>query len=88
MKKEQLWIASFQHTSDTGIKSRCTCVLGKNIGEALKNAEDRIKEYMAAGPEGYVSVITDIGIAEKNAYEHLGTVFADQINDPDPQLFK
>ena len=91
MGKEKYWIVDFQHTDGEVIKTRSTCVTGRNISEALVNACSRIARYMmngAADPDKETVFITSAGIADDAAREHLDEVWPDPINDPDPELFK
>lgn len=86
--KKFLWIADFQHTSKSGIKTRAACIEGSNIQEATKNAYIRIRRYMEAARKEDRFVVTDIGIAEESERELLDTVWADRINEPYPELFE
>ena len=92
MEKERYWIVDFQHTNGDAIKTMATCVTGMTIKKALANAEARIGEYMqsqpAAGPEEEVMFITNIGIADPEANDLYGKVWADNLMDPDPELFE
>ena len=85
MNKSKLWNVAFQHTSHEVIKTRETCVEGKDISEALMNAEERIKEYMGDAKERFI--ITGAGLAFFQDERLLNRIWADHINDPDPDLF-
>ena len=90
MKKDTLWIASFQFTSPKGIKAFATCVEGQNIKEALETAEAeavRFQGKINEGIQGFITIVTDIGIADPDARVLMGHFWEDPINNPDPDLF-
>lgn len=85
MNKSKLWIVDFQHTAHEVIKTRATCVEGKDISGALVNAKERIKEYMGDEKERFI--ITNAGLAADQSTELLNQIWPDPLNDPDPELF-
>ena len=89
--KNFLWIVDFQYKNNSGIKALSLCIEETNITRALGKANKSIGFYMEMHEDGCPSgeyVITDIGLADEASRKHLGEIFSDPINDPDPELFR
>lgn len=87
-RKKRLWVANFQYKDREGIRTLACCVEAENILGALHEAKDLIFIDEMKNRKNGGSFITDIGIADEQARDYLGTIYSDPISDPDPDLFQ